>query len=66
MAAARRSRSSSRVGSAARMRVSSATRLLLERDVQVGANEDAAAFDVRLTHGARVSHSSVSFTAGGR
>ena len=32
---------------------------VLERHVQIGANEDAAAFDLRVAHGARVPHSSI-------
>ena len=40
------------------MRVSSATRPVLERDVEVGADEDALARDVRLANGARPVHRS--------
>ena len=32
---------------------------VVERHVQIGANEDAAAFDLRVAHRARVPHSSI-------
>ena len=48
--AAPRSRSSSIVGSAARIRVSSADPAVLQRHVQVGADEDRPALDVRVAN----------------
>ena len=59
MEAAARSRSSSSVGQCGADAGVVRHPSVLERHVQIGANEDAAAFDLRVAHGARVPHSSI-------